>query len=100
MALPPCPAALGLGPDEKNHLVVTKQLKQLVDTRRQWVDTVGKVFEKKQEESPGRIWGVPKGRVFMRAWMRRFRLRQRICRRGLHGLVILKVKGRLEMLWM
>ncbi|PBK64589.1 hypothetical protein ARMSODRAFT_962122 [Armillaria solidipes] len=64
MALPPCPAALGLGPDERNHLVVTKQLKQLVGTRRQWVDTVGKVFEKKQEESPGRIWGVPKTSIY------------------------------------
>ena len=28
------------------------------------MDTVGKVFEKKQEESPGRIWGVPKTSIY------------------------------------
>lgn len=37
---PPCPAALGLGPDDENLLVVGEQLRNLVATRRQWVDTV------------------------------------------------------------
>jgi transcriptional adapter 3 len=60
----PCPAALGLGPDEENRLTVNEQLKQLVDTRRQWVDTVGGVFEEKQRENPGRIWGLPKESVY------------------------------------
>ncbi|KAF8894841.1 histone acetyltransferases subunit 3-domain-containing protein [Infundibulicybe gibba] len=49
---PPCPAALGLGPDDNNMLVVSEQLRQLVETRRQWVDTVG------------RIWGLPKDSVY------------------------------------
>ncbi|KII89418.1 hypothetical protein PLICRDRAFT_41071 [Plicaturopsis crispa FD-325 SS-3] len=61
---PPCPAALGLSPDEENRLTVSEQLKQLVETRRQWVDQVGSVFERKQEESPGRIWGLPKTSVY------------------------------------
>ncbi|KAJ3996900.1 histone acetyltransferases subunit 3-domain-containing protein [Lentinula boryana] len=34
--LPPCPAALGLGPDEDNQLVVSETLKQLIQTRRNW----------------------------------------------------------------
>lgn len=59
-----CPAALGLGPDEENRLVVSEQLRQLVETRRQWVDAVGSVFETKERECPGRIWGVPKTSVF------------------------------------
>jgi len=60
----PCPAALGLGPDEENQLLVPEQLKQLVQTRDQWVDTVGGVFETKQRERPGRIWGLPQKSVF------------------------------------
>ncbi|KAJ8508168.1 hypothetical protein ONZ45_g9528 [Pleurotus djamor] len=63
-ALPPCPAALGLGPDDENKLVVPEQLKQLVETRRQWVDQVGAIFEEKEREEPGRIWGVPKESLF------------------------------------
>ncbi|KAJ6457063.1 histone acetyltransferases subunit 3-domain-containing protein [Mycena vitilis] len=61
---PPCPAALGLGPDEDNMLVVTEPLRQLVDTRRQWVDTVGGVFEQKQRERPGSMWGFPETSVY------------------------------------
>ncbi|KAJ7700809.1 histone acetyltransferases subunit 3-domain-containing protein [Mycena rosella] len=61
---PPCPAALGLGPDEDNRLVVTEQLRQLVDTRRQWVDTVGGVFDLKQLERPGSMWGFPETSVY------------------------------------
>jgi transcriptional adapter 3 len=60
----PCPAALGLGPDDDNRLVVPEQLKQLVQTRAQWVETVGGVFEAKQREEPGRIWGFPMKSVF------------------------------------
>lgn len=58
------PAAAGLGPDEDNLLKVPEQLNQLVQTRRKWVDTVGGVFEEKQRESPGRIWGLPKTNVY------------------------------------
>ncbi|KAF8191619.1 histone acetyltransferases subunit 3-domain-containing protein [Mycena galopus ATCC 62051] len=61
---PPCPAALGLGPDDDNMLVVTEQLQQLVETRRQWVDTVGGVFDQKQREVPGSMWGFPESSVF------------------------------------
>ena len=60
----PNPAALGLGPDDDNRLVVPEQLKQLVQTRKQWVETVGGVFEAKQKEEPGRIWGIPQRSVF------------------------------------
>lgn len=41
-----------------------EQLNQLVHTRRKWVDTVGGVFEEKQRENPGRIWGLPKTSVY------------------------------------
>ncbi|KAF9533678.1 histone acetyltransferases subunit 3-domain-containing protein [Crepidotus variabilis] len=64
LLLPPCPAALGLSPDEDNRLNVHDQLKQLIETRRQWVDTVGSVFEEKEQEDPGRIYGLPKESVF------------------------------------
>ncbi|KAJ7491039.1 histone acetyltransferases subunit 3-domain-containing protein [Mycena latifolia] len=61
---PPCPAALGLGPDDDNRLVVSEQLRQLVETRRQWVDAVGGVFEQKQRERPGSMWGFPETSVY------------------------------------
>ena len=60
----PCPAALGLGPDADNKLVIPDTLKDLVRTRKQWVQAVGGVFDTKQTESPGRIWGVPPKSVF------------------------------------
>ena len=60
----PCPAALGLGPDADNKLVVPDTLKDLVRTRKQWVQTVGGVFDAKQKENPGRIWGLPPKSVF------------------------------------
>ena len=60
----PHPAALGLNPDEDHTLVIPDQLKQLVETRRQWVDQVGAIFEEKQRENPGRIWELPKKSVF------------------------------------
>ena len=62
--LAPCPAALGLTPDDDNHLTVNEQLKQLVETRRQWVDSVGSIFEQKEMEEPGRIYGLPKESIF------------------------------------
>lgn len=60
----PCPAALGLGPDADNKLVIPDTLKDLVRTRKQWVQAVGGVFDSKQKESLGRIWGLPPGSVF------------------------------------
>ena len=60
----PCPAALGLGPDADNKLVIPETLKELVRTRKQWVQAVGGVFDTKQKESPGRIWGLPPKSVF------------------------------------
>ena len=62
--LPQCPAALGLTQDDENRLSVNEQLKQLVETRRQWVDSVGAVFDAKEREIPGRLYGLPKRSVF------------------------------------
>jgi len=62
--LPQCPAAFGLALDDENHLMVNEQLKQLVETRRHWVDSVGAVFEAKELEMPGKLYGVPKRSVF------------------------------------
>ena len=64
LALPPCPAALGLAPDEHNMLHVPEQLNDLVRTRRNWVDIVGGVFEEKEREHPGRIWGFPPESIY------------------------------------
>ncbi|EJF62724.1 hypothetical protein DICSQDRAFT_104269 [Dichomitus squalens LYAD-421 SS1] len=63
-ALPPCPAALGLSPDERNQLHVPEQLSELVRVRRNWVDVVGGVFEEKERNQPGRIWGLPPESIF------------------------------------
>ncbi|GJE88057.1 hypothetical protein PsYK624_041400 [Phanerochaete sordida] len=60
----PSPAALGLLTDEDFNLNVPDQLKHIVQTRRQWVDKIGAVFEEKQRENPGRIWGLPQESVF------------------------------------
>ena len=62
----PCPAALGLGPDADNKLVIPDTLKDLVRTRKQWVQAVGGVFDTKQKASPGRIWGLPPKSAFER----------------------------------
>ncbi|CAK5264000.1 unnamed protein product [Mycena citricolor] len=62
--LPPCPAALGLGPDEDNNLVVPDSLNQLVQMRRQWVDTVGGIFDQRQQEEPGSMWGFPEKSIY------------------------------------
>ncbi|PIL26682.1 hypothetical protein GSI_11258 [Ganoderma sinense ZZ0214-1] len=63
-ALPPCPAALGLSPDEHNQLHIPEQLSDLVRTRRNWVDIVGGVFEDKERIQPGRIVGFPAESVY------------------------------------
>lgn len=63
-SLPPCPAALGLEPDHEFHLGVPEQLTKLVQTRRKWVDEIGRHFVAMEEESPGRIYGLPKESVF------------------------------------
>ncbi|KAI0373189.1 hypothetical protein BV20DRAFT_795923 [Pilatotrama ljubarskyi] len=63
-SLPPCPAALGLNPDEHNQLHVPEQLQELVRTRRNWVDVIGGVFEEKEREHPGRIWGFPQESIY------------------------------------
>lgn len=62
--LAPSPAAVGFNQDDDQHLLVNDQLKHLVETRRQWVDTIGSVFEQKERENPGRIWGLPKESVY------------------------------------
>ncbi|KAG1853393.1 hypothetical protein F4604DRAFT_1501622, partial [Suillus subluteus] len=60
----PSPAALGLSPDDNLHLVVPEQLQQLVETRRQWVASVGEVFDEKEREFPGRIWDLPQRSIY------------------------------------
>ncbi|KAG2040278.1 histone acetyltransferases subunit 3-domain-containing protein [Suillus americanus] len=60
----PSPAALGLGPDDDLHLIVPEHLQQLVDTRRQWVASVGAVFDEKERECPGRIWDLPRRSIY------------------------------------
>lgn len=57
--IPPSPAALGLGQDDRAVLNVPEQLMHLVKTRRQWVDQIGRVFEEKERERKGSIIGVP-----------------------------------------
>lgn len=58
------PAALGLGPNEDNNLVVAKELQDMMETRKQWIETVGAVFEEKETEQPGRIYGLPERSVY------------------------------------
>lgn len=60
----PSPAALGLTQDDEHHLNVPEQLKQLVETRRKFVDWAQPHFNKMQEKCPGRIWGLPETSVY------------------------------------
>ncbi|KAI1791515.1 histone acetyltransferases subunit 3-domain-containing protein [Ganoderma leucocontextum] len=62
--LPPCPAALGLSPDEHSQLHIPDQLSDLVRTRRNWVDIVGGVFEEKERMQAGRIVGFPAESIY------------------------------------
>ncbi|KAJ4465097.1 histone acetyltransferases subunit 3-domain-containing protein [Lentinula lateritia] len=48
LPLPLCPAALGLGPDEDNQLLVSETLKQLVQTRRNWVKLGETLLDEKE----------------------------------------------------
>ncbi|KAF9077773.1 histone acetyltransferases subunit 3-domain-containing protein [Rhodocollybia butyracea] len=69
-SLPPCPAALGLGPDEDNQLVVSEALKQLVQTRRNWIKLGEALLDQKEGplelERPhrGRLVGFPRESIF------------------------------------
>ncbi|KAI0303296.1 histone acetyltransferases subunit 3-domain-containing protein [Multifurca ochricompacta] len=58
------PSAAGLGPDDENMLRVPEVLAQLVATRRQWVDSVGSVFDAMECEQPGAIYGLPEGSIY------------------------------------
>ncbi|EKM56075.1 uncharacterized protein PHACADRAFT_196124 [Phanerochaete carnosa HHB-10118-sp] len=60
----PSPAALGLLQDEDLNLNVPEHLKHLVQTRRQWVDKIGAVFEEKERKNPGRIWGLSHSSIY------------------------------------
>ncbi|KAI0345002.1 hypothetical protein BDW22DRAFT_1326233 [Trametopsis cervina] len=60
----PSPAAIGLTASDEYELNVPEQLKQFVQMRRRYVDTVGSIFEAKERESPGRIWGLPKNSLY------------------------------------
>ncbi|KAJ4482103.1 histone acetyltransferases subunit 3-domain-containing protein [Lentinula aciculospora] len=65
--LPPCPAALGLGPDEDNQLIVSETLRQLVQTRRNWVKLGETLLDEKEVmERPrrGRLVGFPSESIF------------------------------------
>lgn len=43
---------------------MNEQLRQLIETRRQWVDTVGSIFEEKEQETPGRVYGLPRESIY------------------------------------
>ena len=58
------PSAAGLGPDDEYMLQVPDALSQLVATRRQWVDSVGGVFDTMEQEQPGRIYGLPERSIY------------------------------------
>jgi transcriptional adapter 3 len=58
------PSAAGLGPDDDFLLRLPDTLAQLVTTRRQWVDSVGGVFDSMEQEQPGRIYGLPERSIY------------------------------------
>ena len=58
------PSATGFGPDDENMLQVPDALKQLIATRRQWVDSVGGIFDTMEREQPGRVYGLPERSVY------------------------------------
>jgi len=60
--LPPCPAALGLGPDDENRLVIPDQLRELVNARRQWGELEERILA--TEDHPGMMVGLPERSVF------------------------------------
>jgi len=58
------PSAAGLGPDDEHLLQIPDALAQLVTARRQWVDSVGGIFDTMEREQPGRIYGLPERSVY------------------------------------
>ena len=58
------PSAAGLGPDDENMLRVPDALAQFVVTRKEWVDSVGDVFDAMEREQPGRIYGLPERSIY------------------------------------
>ena len=58
------PSAAGLGPDDENLLQIPDALIKLIATRRQWVDSVGGVFDAMEREQPGRIYGLPERSIY------------------------------------
>ena len=58
------PASVGLGPDEENDLRVPETLAQLITTRRQWVDSIGGMFDTLEREQPGRVYGLPERSIY------------------------------------
>ncbi|KAI0648399.1 histone acetyltransferases subunit 3-domain-containing protein [Trametes meyenii] len=63
-ALPPCPAALGLSPDDHNQLHVPSHLLELVETRRRWTELAEPALMDIERTNPGRLLGFPKESVF------------------------------------
>lgn len=61
---PPTPAALGLGPDEENRLVVPDQLNDLVEARRRWGELGEQLLKLKDEPNSARLLGLPKHSAF------------------------------------
>ncbi|KLO19629.1 hypothetical protein SCHPADRAFT_898578 [Schizopora paradoxa] len=59
----PNPASLGLTHDEEGQLVVPESLMNLVHTRGQWEECIGKAFEERERESYGGR-GLPSRSVF------------------------------------
>ncbi|EKM83191.1 hypothetical protein AGABI1DRAFT_53970 [Agaricus bisporus var. burnettii JB137-S8] len=62
--LAPSPAALGFIQDDDQRIHLNDQLKHLMETRRDWVDNIGSIFEQKESEQPGRIYGLPKESIY------------------------------------
>jgi transcriptional adapter 3 len=62
--LAPSPAALGFIQDDDQRIHLNDQLKHLMETRRDWVDDIGSIFEQKEREQPGRIYGLPKESIY------------------------------------
>jgi transcriptional adapter 3 len=58
------PSATGLGPDDEHQLQVPDALTHLITTRRQWVDSVGGIFDTMEREQPGRIYGLPERSIY------------------------------------
>jgi len=60
----PNPASSGLSHDDEGQLVVPEALMNLVHTRMEWEECLGKAFEEREHEFPGRTRGLPSRGVF------------------------------------